>query len=101
MNGDRLSEHVPAADHQSRLLTLEFQILWDQADRGEREDLILVADFGPPIDDRGGADPTSLPDSNVLADHRVRPNDRSSADLSLRVHDGCPDQSGCRPARAP
>ena len=53
---DELADHVAVADHQAGRLPAELQVLRDQADRGERKDLVAVADLGVAVDHRGRAD---------------------------------------------
>ena len=69
---DELAEDIAAPDPQRRRLTLVFQILWRQPDRGHREDLGFVPDVGATIDDGRGADPALLADANLGTDHGVR-----------------------------
>ena len=80
---DELAEDVPPADDQARLLAAELEVLRDEADRREREDLGLVADLGPAVDDRTTRRSGSRrPIRHVLADDGVRADDRALADLA-------------------
>ena len=72
---------------EARRLAVILQILRDQADRGEREDLVAVADLGRAVDDRRGADAAVASDAHVIADDRVRADDRAGADRRARMHD--------------
>ena len=76
-----LAEDVAPADHEARLLAAKLQVLRNQPDRRERVDLRIVADLGPAVDDRRGADPAVRADAHVGADRRVRADRRALADL--------------------
>jgi hypothetical protein len=88
MDGHELADHVAVADHHPRRLAAELQVLRHQADRGHREDFVVVADLGDAVDDARRADPAVTADADVLADRHVRPDDRARADLRAGMHDG-------------
>ena len=98
VNRDELAEHVPVANHERRLLAAELQVLRDEPDRGKREDLVAVADLGPPVDDARGADAAVAADADVLADDGVRAHDRARANLARRMDDRRGIDRDARPA---
>ena len=89
VDGDELAEHVAVADHQPRRLAAELQVLRHQADRGEREDLVAVADAR--CGRRSTADAPirqSRPIRTCAPIDRVRADHRAGADHGARVDDG-------------
>jgi hypothetical protein len=87
MNGDELADDVVVADDQARGLATELQILWDEPDRRHREDLVLIADVGEPVDHRRGADAAVAADRDVLSDDGVRADAGAGTNAGARMHD--------------
>src|SRR5262249_29243822 len=87
VDGDELAEDVLTPDRQPRLLASILQILRRLTDRREWIDLAVVADVGPPLDDRRGADAAVRADPRVRADDRVRTDAGARADLGAGMNE--------------
>ena len=88
MDGDELAEHVLLADDEPRRLARVLQVLRPQADRGQREHLVVVAELGVAVDHRRRADLAAPPDPDVRPDGGVRADRRAGADDRGRVDVG-------------
>src|SRR5205823_1572880 len=71
VNRDELAKDIALANHELGTLAAEFQVLRNEADRGERMNLGALADFGPAVDDGGGANSTVRVDADMRTDHRM------------------------------
>ena len=87
VNRHELAEDVALPDFEIGLFAPELEILRDEADRREREDLGLGANLGKPIDHSRCADAATLAETDMLADHRVRSDDRAGTNPGAFHHD--------------
>ena len=92
MNRHEFAKHVAIADDQLGRLAVKLQILRDQPDRRERKDLVAVADFRRPLDDRRCADAAVAAKPHVLPDHGVRTDHAAGADDRVGMDDGTGDR---------
>src|SRR5439155_6956467 len=75
-----LADGVAFADGQPRALTLVLEVLRRKTDRRHREDVRLVADIGPAVDDDRRVDAASPANRNFGTDRAVGADDRSFAE---------------------
>ena len=83
---DELTEDIAPADEEGRPLSLELLVLGNEPDGREWKHAVLVADLGPPFDDRRGTDGASASDTHVWTDHRIGPDNRAGADFGAGGH---------------
>src|SRR5690348_1128820 len=83
-----LAEDVVAADLEPRFFALVLEILWNMADRREREDARAIADRGAAGDGDVRDQLDALAELDLGADQAERPNDRSGSKLGARLDDG-------------
>lgn len=69
MHRDVFADRVVASDFDPGFLALEFEVLRDGPDRGERENPALFSNLGPAVDDDMGLDLRPRVQDDVFTDN--------------------------------
>ncbi len=88
VDGDVFAERVAVADFRARHAAFPFQILRLQADAGERENFILLAQLRVAVNDHVRMQFAFVAQRDVFADDAIRPDLAARADFRLRMNDG-------------
>ena len=87
VHGDMLADAVARADHELDPLAVELQVLRDVPERGEGEDLRVLADRGPPGHRHVALERDPRPEHHLGTDDAVGSDPAAGADLGARLDD--------------
>ena len=88
VHGGELPDDVAVADDQLGFLALEFQVLGNFTDNGERENLALVADGGEVLNHHVGADAGVVADPHPALDDAEGPYGDALTQFDGFIHQG-------------
>jgi hypothetical protein len=95
MNVDVFTKDIVITDREKRFFTLEFQVLWLQTDRSERKEVVVLTNYGRPLNDDVRIEAAPVSDFDAITYAAIRTDRNIGADFCLRTHNGSWVNHGC------